>query len=101
MFKVLNVSFMARLTFSVPLSVTRSSGQPKRGKISSISRWAIVSAVLSGTAKASGQPLNLSTNATMYLLPDKVLGYGPDKSRLTLAKGYGGISVSWMGGFVF
>ena len=48
-----------------------------------------MSAVLSGTAKASGQPLNLSINATMYLLPDKVLGYGPDKSRLTLAKGYG------------
>ena len=94
MLSVSRVSLTTLLTFSEPLSVTTSSGHPKRGNISSMIKWAIVSAVLSGTAKASGQPLNQSAKATIYLFPDNVFGYGPDKSRLNFAKGYGGISVS-------
>ena len=88
---VSRASFTTLLTFSEPLS--NSSGHPKRGNISLIN-WAIVSAVLTGTAKASGQPLNQSTKVTTYILPDNVFGYGPDKSRLNFAKGYNGISVS-------
>ena len=56
-----------------------------------------LSAVLSGTAKASGQPLNQSTKAMMYLFPDTVVGYGPERSLLSFAMGYGGMSVSCNG----
>ena len=52
---------------------------------------------LSGTAKASGQPLNQSTKVMMYLFPDNVVGNGPERSRLSFAIGYGGMSVSCRG----
>ena len=47
--------------FSVPLSVTICNGVLCLGMISSGTRWTTVSALLSGTAKASGQPLYQST----------------------------------------
>jgi hypothetical protein len=37
-------------------------------------------------------------NEMIYLFPDNHVGYGPDKSNPTLAKGNDGISVSWRGG---
>jgi hypothetical protein len=58
----------------------------------------MLSADLSGTGNASGHPEYMSINEIIYLFPDKDVGYGPDKSNPTLAKGDGGISVSWRGG---
>ena len=60
-----------------------------------------MSAVLSATAKASGHPLYQSTKAMIYLLPESVLGYGPDKSRLHFAKAYGGMSAFCSNGLTF
>ena len=100
-FNFAKVSITVLFTFFVPLSVTICRGHPKRGKISSMIKLATVSAVLSGTANASGQPLYQSTKAIIYLFPDKVVGYGPQRSKLTLAIGYGGISVSCKGKPIF
>lgn len=41
---------------------------------------------------------NAHTNDMIYLFPDKVVAYEPDKSSPTLVKGNGGMSVSWSGG---
>ena len=54
----------------------------------------MVLALLSGTAKASGHPLYLSINPTIYLFSDKLVGYGPDTSNPILAKAQGGISLA-------
>ena len=75
------------MTFSVPLSVTSCKGVLCLGIISSNSKCAMVSALLSGTGKASAQPEYQSTNPTTYLLPDNVLWYGPATSRPIFAKG--------------
>ena len=87
--------------FSVPLSITICNGVLCLGMISSSTRWTTVSALLSGTAKASGQPLYQSTKLIVYLLPDKVVGQGPETSRPNFANGRGGASVSCRGGFTF
>ena len=47
----------------------------------------MLSADLLGTLKASGHPEYRSINDTMYLFPDKVVGYGPDRSKPIFAKG--------------
>ena len=67
-------------------------------KNSSMIKSVTVSAVSSGTAKASGQPLYQSKKAMIYLFPDRLIGYGPGRSKLSFAIGYGGISVSCNGG---
>ena len=90
MFKDFRVSFIVRFTFSVPLSVTKTRGQEYLGNISSINKCATVSAVLSGTGKASGHPLYQSTNATIYLFPERDVAYGPDKSKDNFWKEYAG-----------
>jgi hypothetical protein len=61
----------------------------------------MLSADLSGTGNASGHPEYMSINGIIYLFPDNDVEYGPDKSNPTLAKGNGGMSVSWRGGRVF
>ena len=60
--------------FSVPLSVTIYNGVLSLGMISSNNRWTTVSALLSQTVKASGQPLYQSTKLIMYLFTAKIVG---------------------------
>ena len=98
---MLRVSFTTRLMFSEPISFTSSKGQPKRGYTSSKIKLASVSAILSGTAKASGHPLYQSKKAIMYLFPERAFGYGPDKSRLSFSIVYGDISAFCNNGLTF
>ena len=77
--------FITLLIFSLLLSVTIYKGVLYLGIISSSSKWDTLSAVLS--AKASGHPLYQSTHSIIYLLPDRVLVYGPDTSSPNSAEG--------------
>src|SRR3954464_7426220 len=65
---------------SFPRSERRVRGAPNRQMIFSISRAAIVEALLSGIGNASGHLVNRSINTQIYLSPFSVGGSGPIKS---------------------
>ena len=70
----------------MPLPVTICNGVQYFGPIYSSTKSATVSALLSGTGKASGQPLYQSTNPIIYLLPDRIFGYGLETSKPKFCK---------------
>ena len=71
----------------VPLSNNKVQGGPYQAKIWSTNNSAIVSAVIFGTANASGHQVRQSEKITMYLLWECVGGNGPKQSTVTLSKG--------------
>ena len=54
----------------------------------------------SGVGKHSILPEYIQMKETMYLFPDKLSGYGPLTSKLTLPNGNGGMSVSCKGALI-
>ena len=70
----------------MPLPLPICSNVLYHGVTSSSNKWASLSTFV-GTEKASCQPLYQLTNPIMYLLPDKVFGYGPETSKPNFAKG--------------